>query len=322
MNSTITCSIRVRDTSPSIVRRFVIVAALLLSSCTSTPVIDDRPAIRIGAGADTESQLIAEIMVVAFAQANLPAEVRTLSGNVAARRALLDNRIDIRVAYTGESWLDVLARPDPPSSPRDSFTAVRDFDQNLPVIWLTPPFGTGFSEPPANATFALVIDPNSELGPLDTMSQLASVLSVNPEAALCVDDEFRERPDGLRSLLAVYSVRSNQPVIPATPQEAVLAVAAGECVAGLTTTTDGTAWLLGLRPLRDDLGVFPAFIVVFQMRADLEQRIPEVTAILAPLTSGLTTETLGQLNARIVAGESLRDTAQDALVILTEQSGS
>lgn len=297
-------------------------AVMMMVACTSAPVEDAREAIRIGAGTDTESQLVAEIMLVAFAQADVPAKVSTLAGNLAARRALLDNRIDVRVAYTGESWLDVLARPDPPSSARDSFVAVRDFDQNLPIIWLTPPFGSGFREPPANATFALMIDPNGEIGSLETMSQLASFLSVNPEAALCVDDEFRARPDGLASLLAVYSVRSTQPVVAVTPAEAVLAVAEGECVAGLTTTTDGGAWLLGLRPLRDDLGVFPAFVVALQMRAELERRVPDVAEILAPIARGLTTETLGQLNARIVSGQSMRRVAEEALLILTEQSGS
>lgn len=323
MNSTITRSVRVGDTYRPTVRVIVVVMVLvgMLWSCTAEPVVDDRPAVRIGAGTDTESQLIAEIMVVAFAQASIKAEVSALSGNLATRRALLDNRIDVRVAYTGESWLDVLVRPDPPSNPRDSFLAVRDFDQMLPVIWLTPSFGTGFTEPPANATFALVIDPNGALGPLATMSQLASFLSVNADAALCVDNDFRVRADGLASLLAVYSVRSTQPVIVATPAEAVFAVAAGACIAGLTTTTDGAAWLLGLSPLQDDLGVFPALVVALQMRADLEQRFPDVAEILAPITRKLSTEILGQLNARVVGGQSLRSTAEDALVILTEQNG-
>jgi len=300
----------------------MLVIALVASACGSDAPPVDQPSVRIGAGADSESRLIAEIIVVAFANANIAAEVQILTGSTAARRALLDGRIDVLSAYSGELWLDVLNRPDPISSAQESFAAIRDFDQNLPVQWLTPPFGSGFSEPPANATFALMINPNGEFGAVESMSQLASVLSVNPDAALCIDEEFRTRPDGLRSLLAVYSVRSTQLVISATPSEAVLAVAAGECVAGLTTTTDGTAWLLGLRPLRDDLGVFPAFVVALQLRSDLLDRVANAAEILAPLTNGLTTEILGQFNARLVAGDSLRGTAEAALAQLQERSAN
>jgi osmoprotectant transport system substrate-binding protein len=116
----------------------------------------------------------------------------------------------------------------------------------------------------------------------------------------------------------VYSVRSSHPVIPATPAEAVLAVAAGECVAGLTSTTDGAAWLLGLTPLRDDLGVFPAFVVAVQIRNDLRIRVPDIEELLEPLTRELTTARLGQFNARLVAGDSIRSTAEDAYAELRE----
>ena len=323
MNSTKARLARVRDWRLIPVQCLAAtLVVLLLVGCADPTVTDDRPAVRIGAGTDSESLLIAEIMLVALAAVDIPATVTTLTGSGASRRALLEDRIDIRIVYTGEAWLDVLGRPDPPSGPRESFVAVREFDQNQPVTWLTPRFGTGFSEPPANATFALVIDPNGPLGPLDTMSQLASVLSVNPDAALCVDDEFRQRPDGLRALLAVYSVQSNQPVIAATPSEAVLAVAAGECVAGLTTTTDGAAWLVGLKPLRDDLGVFPAFVVAIQVRDDLIVRIPTLADVLAPLSRQLTTELLGQFNARLVAGDGLRGTAEAAYEALEARHNS
>lgn len=322
MNSTTATMPRVRDTSRRYVRGVVIaVCALLVVSCQTAPEPADRLVMRIGAGPDAESQLIAEILVVALDVNDIDGVVVTLTGSGAARRALLDGRVDMRIAYTGEAWLDELGRPDPPSNPRDSFFAVRDFDQNLPVTWLTPPFGTGLDEPPANATFALMLDPSGSFGSVETLSQLASQLSQNPDQALCVDEEFRTRADGLRSLLAVYSVPSNQPIVPATPQEAVLAVAAGECAAGLTSTTDGGAWLLGLRPLRDDLGVFPAFVVAIQLRADAATAVPNIQEILAPVVDGLTTSRLGQLNARIVAGDSVRSTAQDAYGALSANDG-
>jgi glycine betaine/choline ABC-type transport system substrate-binding protein len=93
-------------------------------------------------------------------------------------------------------------------------------------------------------------------------------------------------------------------------------------VAGLTSATDGAAWAAGQRPLVDDLGVFPAFVVAPVLDAETAIRRPEVATALQPLTAGLTTALLGGWNARVVAGESPASVAADAVAVLRGDDAS
>src|SRR5690606_33570410 len=151
-------------------------------------------------------------------------------------------------------------------------------------------FVGGVDQPPANATFAFVVaGPPSVDADLTTLSQLAARLSERPDAVLCVDEEFAERRDGLRAVLAAYSVRSDQPVLALDPDEAVRGVMSGACLAGLTTATDGAAWRAGLRPLVDDLRVFPAFVPLPQVRDAAAEEHRSLRSAIGPMSAELTT---------------------------------
>jgi hypothetical protein len=113
--------------------------------------------------------------------ADLPAEVVTFSDPRDARQALELGDVDLQPGYTGEAWLEVLGRPDPPGDPRESYLAVRDHDIDEDIVWLRPSFGDGLDEPPANATFAFVVQgPPSVDADLRTLSQLAARLAWLP----------------------------------------------------------------------------------------------------------------------------------------------
>lgn len=278
--------------------------------------------LRVGAGPDAESALLAHTMAALLALEEVPAEVVSFADARDTRQALTLGDVDLRPAYTGETWLETLGRADPPGDPRTSFEEVRAADLQRGLVWFRPRFLGGLDGPPANATFAFVVaGPPSVNADLTTMSQLASRLSADPDATLCVDPEFASRPDGLRAVLAAYSVRSDQPVLAAPPEDAVRGVVLGECIAGLTTATDGAAWQAGLRPLADDLQVFPAFVVLPHARRATMMGRPGISVALSPMASQLTTALLGEWNARVVAGEPLEQVAEDAAAELARRAG-
>ena len=278
--------------------------------------------VRVAAGPDAESSLLAHTLVALLAVQDVDARVVSFGDARDTRQALERGDVELRPAYTGEAWLEALGRADPPGDPRASFEAVRDHDAELGLVWFRPRFLPGLDAPPANATFAFVVaGPPSVDADLSTVSQLASRLSAQPDATLCVDPEFAARPDGLRAVLAAYSVRSDQPVLAAAPADAMRGVRAGDCIAGLTTSTDGTAWAAGLRPLVDDLAVFPAFVVLPHARRDALVERPAISLAVSPMADQLTTALLGRLNARVAAGEPLEEVAAAAAQELLRRTG-
>jgi len=278
--------------------------------------------IRVASGPDPETALLAQTLAALLTRGGLAAEVVPFSDARDARQALELGRVDVRPAYTGEAWLETLGRPDPPGDALEGYLAVSEHDRGRDIAWLRPRFDEGVDTPPANATFAFVVaGPPSIDADLGTVSQLAARLSERPDATLCVDQEFVSRSDGLRAVLAAYSVRSDQPVLAADPQEAVLGVAAGDCLAGLTTATDGAAWRAGLRPLVDDLGVFPAFVPLPQVRDEAAETHRSLRSSIGPFAAQLTTELLAAGNARVQAEESLEQVGDDLAVELLRRAG-
>ena len=285
------------------------------------PELSGEP-LRIGAGPDPEAALLSEVMAALLQEAQVPAEVVPFSEARDSRQALELGAIDLRIGYTGQAWLETLGRADPPGDPEEGFRVVREHDADAGIVWFRPPFGEGPTEPPANATFAFVVhDAEAAETDLQTMSQLAARLSQQPEAVVCVDQQFGNRSDGLRAVLAAYSVRSDREFLAADPDEAVRGVLAGDCLAGLTTATDGAVWGSGLRPLVDDLQVFPAFVPLPQIDASVLEEHPEVREALNPLVVHLSTERLGRYNARVLAGEPVEVVAQEAAAQLLLLAG-
>lgn len=303
--------------------------ALLATAC---PTTEPRPApsptptgqpVRVGTSPEREATLLAHILVDLLEAAGLPGAVETFDDAADARQALELGAIDLLPGYTGAAWLEVLGRPDPPGDPRTSYRRVRQDDADDGVVWLRPRFAVdeGLGLPPANATFAFFVQgPPSINAALSTMSQLAARLGEDPDALLCVDPEFGERADGLQAVLEAYAIAGVRSA-PAPPEEAVEGVRSGECLAGLTTATDGRAWRAGLRPLLDDLRVFPAFVVTVQVPDGLRIARPEVVTAITPFTDHLTTVRLGRWNASVAAGAELEAVAADAAQALTRAVG-
>lgn len=310
---------------PRALTSLALVCALVAGACTPAPGSEPRPTatgerVTIGVEAEGETQLLGQVMRRLLAAAGIRARLEELDDGAAIRQALELGAVDVAVGYTGEAWLQALGRPDPPGDARTSFREVARADAERGLIWLRPRFARAPSpaRPPADATFAFFVQgaPLAGAPSLATMSEFAARVSADPSARVCVDDEFGTRPDGLRRLWRSYSVDPDRGYFPAGPREALRGVAAGGCLAGLASATSGEAWRLNLQPLIDDRQVFPAFVVTPVVAEEATAEHPGLPGALRPLADTLTTEMLGQWNARVASGAPVEKVARAAAEVV------
>jgi osmoprotectant transport system substrate-binding protein len=278
---------------------------------------DAAPALVIGVGSTDEQRVLAALAAEALRRADVPVEVRMgLGGTLGLRRQALADQIDLFWDYTGAAWALGLREAAPPADPVESWERVREADGRGGLRWLDPT--------QANATLALVVR-MSDL-PADTAQRdlgwLAGELS-GGRRRLCADADFIARDGGLRALAAEYGIDASRlPKRAADEAEAVAAVRDGECFAGLATATSGDARAAGLAPVKDELRVFPAFVVAPVVRAGSPADDASVVAALTPLTHALDTATLAELNARVVDGEDPTRIAARFLTALAQRTAT
>lgn len=266
--------------------------ALLAASCAQPAPVRGRT-VRIGVGSTDEQRVLAALTIAALDRAGIAVDPRTeLGGTRRLRQEARRGAIDLYWDYTGAAWALGLGQQGPPADPGESYERVRDSDAGQGLIWLDPT--------KANATLALFVRAANQ--PEDgTLTALARELSAGGRR-LCADPDFIDRPAGYEALADEYSIRQLIPLRRASEREAIAAVADGTCLAGLATATSGEAVRAGLVPVADDQRVFPAFIIAPVARADVLERLPEIAGALRPVTGALTTSSLSQLNAQLIAG--------------------
>lgn len=279
-----------------------LVLALLLTACASSAA-PERTVV-VGAGSTQEQSVLAALAVAALERAGFSPELRDdLGGTVDLRREAIQGNIDLFWGYTGAAWVMGLHEESPPADPTESYRRVRQADEGRGLVWLEPT--------DVNATLTLFVD-SADL-PEDrrraTLSWVSSALS-GGEGVLCADSDFVHRAGGLQALADAYAINRDQlKVRVRAEEEAIEGVAAGECFAGLATTTSGAARNAGLVPLEDDLVVFPAFVVAPVAREGVVERLPDLPDALEPVVTSLDTETLASVNAEVAAGADPSDLA-------------
>jgi glycine betaine/choline ABC-type transport system substrate-binding protein len=79
------------------------------------------PPVRVAAGPDAESSLLAHTLVAMLAVQEVDARVVSFGDARDTRQALERGDVELRPGYTGEAWLEALGRADPPGDSRASF---------------------------------------------------------------------------------------------------------------------------------------------------------------------------------------------------------
>jgi osmoprotectant transport system substrate-binding protein len=270
----------------------------------------DGVSLTVGSKDFTENILLAQMLIQATeAEGADVTDQSNLGGTSVNRDALLAGDIDVYPEYNGTGWTVHLGNQDPSSDPQELYdvTAEADLEQNG-IQWV------GLS--PFNDTYGFAA--NGDLAEAEggfDLQGMADYLEANPDASVCMETEFPDRPDGL----VLFEEATGYEV----PQEQIQILdtgliytetASGSCDFGEIFTTDGRITALNLE-LVEDPGVFILYNVSYTFNDEVYQANAEtyteiVDAILEPLDN----DKMAELNAQVdVEGESAEDVAASYL---------
>jgi osmoprotectant transport system substrate-binding protein len=219
-----------------------------------------------------------------------------LAGSYLCQQALISDRIDGYVEYTGTALTAILKQPLPKPGTCDEDCVHRQiaalYEQRYQVR-VGP--GLGFED-----TFAMVVraDDAQRLH-LHDISDLARLAASGKVLRLGVGYEFAERPDGLRGLSAAYGLRFSEQ--PRTMELGLLYRALGEhqvdIVAG--NSTDAAIAGHGFVVLADDRHYFPPYEAAPLVRDDSLRRWPQIGAAMDRLAGKVSAEDMRGMNLAV-----------------------
>ena len=268
--------------------------------------------VAVGSKDFDEQLILGQMMVQAFGAAGATVDDKVnLGGTSVARAALESGDIDVYMEYNGTGWTVHLGQEDPSFDSVELTNGVAELDlERNNIVWIgRSPFNNtyGFASSPA-ATAA-------NGGPF-TLQTMMEYVRDNPDAVVCMESEFPERPDGL--ILTEEATGIELPSGQATILDTGVIyteTANDNCTFGEVFTTDGRIPALGLA-LVEDPGVNIVYNVSATLRKEKFDEAPEsfqgiIDAILAPLSN----EKMAQLNAQVSAdGEEPSAVARAYLV--------
>ena len=267
----------------------ILCATLILCVSSCAPPRPDHPI--IGAKNFTEQVILGELLAQEIeAKSHLHVERRFyLAGSYICNQALIANRIDAYVEYTGTALTAILKQPID-RNPQQVLDTVRRLYLQRYHVTVGPPLG--FSN-----SFAMVIrgDDARRLH-LTTLSQAAQY---TPHWRLGVGYEFEQRPDGLHGLEAAYGLKFDGP--PRTMDLGLLYRALNDhqvdMIAG--NSTDGPIQAFGLTILQDDKRYFPPYQAVPLVNNAALKRWPKIQLALNALAGKITVDDMRAMNEAV-----------------------
>ena len=271
------------------------------AAATSVIGAYDLSGIDIAVGSkDFDEQLIlGEMLVAAFEEAGATVDNKVdLGGTSVARSALESGDIDIYMEYNGTGWAVHLGQEEVPSrDPEELTSLIKDMD--LPengIVWI--------GRSPFNNTYGFASSPalTEANGGAFTLTTMMEYTQANPDAIVCMESEFPNRPDGL-----ILTENHSGITLPDS-QQLILDTGiiytetqSNNCDFGEVYTTDGRIPALGLT-LVEDPGVNILYNVSGTMGQDKYNEAPDafdaiINAILAPLTTARMLEINGFVSA-------------------------
>ena len=212
-----------------------------------------------------------------------------LAGSYLCQQALISDRIDGYVEYTGTALTAILKQPLDRDARAVNATVSRLYQGRYKVT-MGPPLG--FQD-----TFAMVIraDDARRLH----LTKLSQVAAFAAQWRLGVGYEFAERPDGLPGLSKVYGLKFAD--TPRTMELGLLyrALAAHQVDIVAGNSTDGAIGALGLAALEDDRHYFPPYEAVPLVRDDSLQRWPQIRVAMGRLAGRITEDDMRAMNLAV-----------------------
>jgi osmoprotectant transport system substrate-binding protein len=270
----------------------------------------DGVSLTVGSKDFTENILLGEMFAqsVESAGANVDNQIN-LGGTAVNREALLADDIDVYPEYNGTGWTVHLGNEDPSDDPQELYdvTAEADLEKN-DIKWI------GLSEFNDTYGFAANGDLAEQEGGFDFQS-MADYLKANPDATVCMETEFPDRPDGLVlwEEATGYELPRSQTQILDTGL-IYTETADGNCDFGEVFTTDGRITALNL-DLVEDPGAMIIYNVSFTMSNEIyEENADTYDQIAETILDGLDNEKMAELNAQVdVDGQPAARVAEEYL---------
>jgi len=305
-------------TKPLVGTSVVAALALLASACGgddggSGSASSDRldgVSITVGSKDFTENILLGEMYAQALANEGADVDNQiNLGGTNVNREALLSGDIDVYPDYNGTGWTVHLGNEDPSNDPQELFdvTSEQDLKEN-DVKWVGL---SGFND---TYGFAANGDLAEQEGGFDFQS-MADYLEANPDASVCMETEFPDRPDGLVLWEDATGYQIPQSQIQILDTGLIYTETAdGACDFGEVFTTDGRITALNLA-LVDDPGVMILYNVSFTMNNEVYGANADIYDELADtILADLDNEKMAELNAKVdVDGQPAERVAQEYL---------
>jgi osmoprotectant transport system substrate-binding protein len=270
----------------------------------------DGVSITVGSKDFTENILLGEMLVLAMENEGADVTDQTnLGGTSVNRQSLLSGEINVYPEYNGTGWTVHLGQQDPSQDPEELFnvTSEMDLEENN-IKWV------GRSTFNDTYGFAANGDLAQQEGGFDFQG-MADYLEANPDATVCMESEFPDRPDGLILFedATGYEVPQSQINILDTGL-IYTETSSGSCDFGEVFTTDGRITALNLE-LVEDPGVMILYNVSYTFQNDVYEANAETYDQLAnEILEPLDEEKMQELNAKVdVDGEDAKDVAQQYL---------
>jgi osmoprotectant transport system substrate-binding protein len=272
-------------------KRALFLSTILLTLTACAPPRSSH--IVIGAKDFTEQVILGELLAQEIeASGGAPVERRFwLAGSYLCQQALISNRIDAYVEYTGTALTAILKQPLDRNPAQVDATITRLYDQRYNVRVFP---SLGFQD-----TFAMVIR-GSDARRLH-LRNLTDITPYAPTWRLGVGYEFAERPDGLRGLSSAYNLHFQGD--PRTMELGLLyrSLAAHQVDIVAGNSTDGAIRALDFTALEDDRHYFPPYEAVPLVREDSLRRWPQISAALQRLAGKITADDMRAMNLAVDA---------------------
>jgi osmoprotectant transport system substrate-binding protein len=256
--------------------------------------------VKIGSKSDVpEDQLVAEMTKLVLEQHGFTVDSTFKATDKNVGNALQNGTIDMLWQYTGTELGFYLGLTGFPTDLHQAFLFAQQKDAPRGLCWT--------SETPLNDTNGLAIKQSDVAKYGSTLTALGTYLQSNPNTKICVLSAFITRPDGVPGLASTYnpSFGADKQNYVASMGTAEKSIASGDCPIGEVFTTDSAIGTNNLVAFTDDKNFFPPDNLGLMVRQSVLQQHPEIAAIMAPIATKLTTETMITLNGMIdSAGDS------------------
>jgi osmoprotectant transport system substrate-binding protein len=259
-----------------------------------------------------EALVLGEMLVQAFGAAG--AEVGNqvgLGGTSVARTALTSGEIDVYPEYNGTGWAVHLEQEDPSFDSVQLTADVKELDlEKNNIVWI--------GRSPFNNTYGFVSSPEvteANGGPFTTQTFMEYVRD-NPDATVCMETEYPDRPDGLILTEEATGIEMPDAQVSILDTGVIYTETANNvCTFGEVYTTDGRIPALDLT-LVQDTGINIVYNVSATMRGETYDQAPDqFEAIVAAILEPLDNDVMAELNKRVSAdGEEASAVAKDFLV--------